>query len=143
MSKRKSTVILDTSGLVSLVSLSDHNHTRALSVAQLLADTSAMTILPGEVVTEFMNIFGKKAGHKQALEKGEMLFASEEYHLAETTVDVRKQALSVYKKQPESVSFTDCLVMAFADKYETREIFGFDEVFKKNGYTRLGYEKTS
>jgi len=28
----------------------------------------------------------------------------------------------------------DCLVMATADFYETREIFGFDTAFTKNGY---------
>jgi predicted nucleic acid-binding protein len=32
------------------------------------------------------------------------------------------------------VSFTDCLVMAVADRFGTKVIFGFDEVFRKNGY---------
>jgi predicted nucleic acid-binding protein len=32
------------------------------------------------------------------------------------------------------VSFTDCVVMAVADTYGTKRIFGFDEAFTKNGY---------
>jgi predicted nucleic acid-binding protein len=31
-------------------------------------------------------------------------------------------------------SFVDCLVMATANANNTREIFGFDAVFAKNGY---------
>jgi predicted nucleic acid-binding protein len=32
------------------------------------------------------------------------------------------------------VSFTDCIVMALADRLGTKTIFGVDEVFEKNGY---------
>jgi hypothetical protein len=35
---------------------------------------------------------------------------------------------------PERGSFVDCLVMAYANLYDTREIFGFDAVFVQNGY---------
>src|SRR5919197_1789673 len=35
----------------------------------------------------------------------------------------------VYHNSPERVSFVDCLVMAYARLYDTREIFGFDAVF--------------
>ena len=38
---------------------------------------------------------------------------------------------------PQGVSFTDCLVMATADDYETRDIFGFDKQFQDAGYNRL------
>lgn len=34
------------------------------------------------------------------------------------------------------------LVMAFVDKYETRETFGFDESFRKNGQIRIGMDKS-
>jgi predicted nucleic acid-binding protein len=40
----------------------------------------------------------------------------------------------VYHNSPERVSFVDCLVMAYARLYDTREIFGFDAVFVQNGY---------
>ena len=38
---------------------------------------------------------------------------------------------------PQSVSFTDCLVMAVADEYGTRDIFGLDKQFTDAGYNRL------
>ena len=62
--------------------------------------------------------------------------------IAETTLEVRIEALEKFQKQPKSVSFTDCIVMAFADEYETREIFGFDDAFRKNGYIRFGIDKS-
>ena len=47
-------------------------------------------------------------------------------------------AFEKLKNQALSVSFTDCLVMVFADKYKTEEVFGFDEAFGKNGYKLPG-----
>jgi predicted nucleic acid-binding protein len=35
------------------------------------------------------------------------------------------------------VSFTDCVVMAYADAFQTKDIFGFDKQFADAGYTRL------
>jgi predicted nucleic acid-binding protein len=46
-------------------------------------------------------------------------------------------ALKKFAKLPESVSFTDCLVMAAADEYYTPDIFGFDKQFAEAGYHRL------
>ena len=44
------------------------------------------------------------------------------------------EALKRFAQHPASVSFTDCVVMALADRVRTKTIFGFDEVFRKNGY---------
>jgi predicted nucleic acid-binding protein len=47
---------------------------------------------------------------------------------------IREKALIRFEKSAKGVSFTDCLVMAFADEYKTNLIFGFDDVFSKCGY---------
>ena len=54
-----------------------------------------------------------------------------------TTQANNAQAQKKFAKLPQSVSFTDCLVMATADEYETIDIFGFDKQFADAGYTRL------
>ena len=46
-------------------------------------------------------------------------------------------ALEKFADLPHAVSLTDCLVMATADAYGTKEIFGFDKQFADAGYTRL------
>jgi hypothetical protein len=40
---------------------------------------------------------------------------------------------AVQEVQDKRPSFVDCLVMATANFYQTREIFGFDAVFAQNG----------
>jgi len=46
-------------------------------------------------------------------------------------------ALEKFKAVPQAVSFTDCIVMAVADEYNTKDIFGFDKQFEDAGYVRL------
>lgn len=76
--------------------------------------------------------------HEAAVKQGEDLLSSRILIMVETTPIICQNAFDKFKKQPKSVSFTDCLVMAFADEFATKDIFGFDEAFRKNGYTRFG-----
>ena len=46
-------------------------------------------------------------------------------------------ALQKFKHRPQDVSLTDCIVMAVADHYGTRDIFGFDKQFVDAVYRRL------
>lgn len=135
-----SPVIADSSALVSLASVTDGNHQLAVRISRSLAQKKWSVIVPGEIVTETINVFGKKISHRSAVRVGEKLVSSKELLLAETTAEVRQQALLKFKAQVGSVSFTDCLVMAFADSFTTKDIFGFDEVFRRNGYSRLGLD---
>lgn len=133
-------IVADTSGFISLLSKDDKNHTSALHVASVIHKDGKTIILPGEIITEFINVLGKKANHRVAIQRGDLLLHSPEYKIVDTNEHIRSQAFALFKKQPESVSFTDCIVMAFADEYETKEIFGFDEAFAKNGYIRFGID---
>jgi predicted nucleic acid-binding protein len=130
------TVIADTSALVSLVSINDSNHSIAVKWAKK-SQENIYLIIPGEVHTEFMNIFGKKAGHQEAIKKGTLLLESPDFQVVETNRAIRVRAYEIYKQQKQDVSFTDCIVMAFADSFKTKEIFGFDKAFAVNKYNIL------
>jgi len=52
------------------------------------------------------------------------------------------QALKMFEVVPPAVSFTDCIVMATANEYETPNIFGFDKQFEDAGFRRLEPSKT-
>lgn len=133
-------IVVDTSALISLLSKDDKNHKAAIQVTSQISKENKTIVLPGEMITEFINVLGKKAGHKVAIQRGNILLTSHEYKVVETHEKIRLQAFEIFKRQPDSVSLTDCIVMAFANEYETKEIFGFDELFRKNGYTRLGVD---
>lgn len=94
-----------------------------------------------------MNVVRKKVGREAArLAGGETLSRYEAGSLvfARSELEIVRAALKVLKTARGAPSFIDCLVMAFADSYNTDLIFGFDETFSKNGYRlpsgRVGHQ---
>jgi predicted nucleic acid-binding protein len=134
-------LIIDSSAFVSLGTVADSNHENAHRIVGLIKKEERNIIVPVDVFTETMNVVGKKIGHKAAIIQAKDIFLDPRLTIVEITSQIRQTALEKFKKQPESVSFTDCIVMAFADEFDTKEIFGFDEVFRKNGYIRIGIDK--
>ena len=134
-------IIIDSSAFISLGTVTDSNFQNATIISKQIESAGGMVVMPGEVFTEIVNVVGKKVGHDAAIKQGNKILSAKTITIVETTADVRNKAFEKFQKQPKSVSFTDCLVMAFADEFETREIFAFDETFRKNGYIRLGLDK--
>lgn len=135
-------IIVDSSALISLTSEDDSNHILAVGIGKTIERQTKKIIIPGEIFTETVNVIAKKFSHKEALKFGTELIQSTEYEIVNTVDNIRETALGKFRNQPASVSFTDCLVMTFADEFETKEIFGFDSVFRKNGYIRFGIDKS-
>ena len=129
-------IIVDTSGLVSLFSIDDRNHAEAVNAAKRLQHEQRDILIPAAVLVEFLNVMGRKTGHDIALAAiaeltPPFLILNEPSHLP---------TMPAYKKfamLPKAVSFTDCIVMAVADDYGTKDIFGFDQQFEDAGYSRL------
>ena len=131
---RGSVIIADTSGLVSLFLPEDRNHEVAVKAAKELQGEHKDMLIPAAVLVEFLNILGRKAGHQVALAAVAELTPPFLVLHEQTNVP---QALKKFEAVPQAVSFTDCLVMAVADEYETPDIFGFDKQFEDAGYRRL------
>lgn len=127
-------VIVDTSAFFALYSRDDALHNKAKNIATLLFQDNRRTILLGDVFTELLNIIGKKIGKKSQEELGAKILTSSAFDIVESDIALRELALQKLKQIVASISYTDCLVMALADTYETKEIFGFDDIFKKKGY---------
>lgn len=98
-------VIVDTSGLISLVSSTDSNHSRALAASEHLVAAKRPLIVLGEVFTETVNTLGKKTGHETAASVGQRLITSGEFVLIETTTDLRTTALARFSNLPGGISF--------------------------------------
>jgi predicted nucleic acid-binding protein len=98
-------------------------------------------VLPTEVLVESLNVIGKKVGTRVAVSIGERILESKALILVSATEETLNRALVKLSRMPNSVSYIDCLVMALADAYDTRAIFGFDEAFRKNGYQLPQTEK--
>jgi predicted nucleic acid-binding protein len=131
---KKNNIIADSSGIFSLFIAEDSNHQRAKKLAKRIIKNSSTIIIPADVLSEVVNILGKKINHQIAYEVALKLIAGDPFQLAESTVEIRDRALNLFKNISKKVSFTDCLVMAFADEYKTKIIFGFDQSFSQNNY---------
>jgi len=126
-------VVADTSGLMSLLIDTDANHQKALALSELFDESPGAVIIPSHVFTELMNVVGKKLGHQVTVSIGRQIIVTPNYLIMEYDEELG-EALERFAQQPASVSFTDCIVMELADRVGTKMIFGFDEVFRKNGY---------
>ena len=133
---KKGVIIADTSGLISLFSPNDRNHEEAIKAAKQLTNDQKSILIPAAVFVEFLNILGRKAGHEAALAAASEL-TPPFLVLSEPANLPQNPALEKFARVPESVSFTDCIVMAVADTYNTPDIFGFDKQFQDAGYHRL------
>lgn len=127
-------IILDTSAFLSLGNINDSNYHKATQISRYIAKKKLNIIVPADVLTEIINVVGKKIDHQAATLQAEKILSSDMFTIAEAIHNVRLNALEKFRLQPRSVSFTDCIVMAVADEFETKDIFGFDETFRKNGY---------
>jgi uncharacterized protein len=135
--RSESPIIADTSALVALATDTDHNHRPATQEAARLREVSQPIILPADVLVETVNVLGKRSGHDTAFKAaGGLLHPESQFVLIETRLYLLP-ALEKFKDQAEGVSLTDCIVMAIADDYGTKDIFGFDKQFEEAGYHRL------
>jgi predicted nucleic acid-binding protein len=132
--EKKSRIIADSSGLISLLIGSDQNHLKAAHIAERLRDEPTSIHVPSEVLAEAINILGKKFGHQFAAESVENLFESTGFVVVASSDIARRDALAMFKGMTASVSYIDCLVMVMAEQYGTVEIFGFDDIFRQRGY---------
>ena len=126
-------IIADASALVSLGVRTDSNHARAVAMSEQLRTDQRTILVPSDVFVDTLNIVGQQRGHAVALEVAALLRDASRFAVIDTTVRL-SSALERFKAQPDSVSFTDCIVMAVADAYGTRDVFGFDDVFRRYGY---------
>lgn len=129
-----SAIIADSSALISLFSPKDTNNKLAIKISKKIVDSKQSVCIPSDVFSETLNVVGRKISHKFAIALGNKLIMDGRFVVIDSTPALRETALVKFKDQKESVSFTDCIVMATADHFKTKEIFGFDKTFSKNGY---------
>ena len=133
-SKNTRIIIADSSAIISSINPKDSNHGRAIVIAGKFNPKQDVVITPGDVYSEVLDTLNKKISHVSALRAHEVLSTSPLFVIVES-FDLYKPALEKFKQTAGEASFTDCVVMATADRYQTNEIFGFDGCFKAGGYT--------
>ena len=128
-------IIADTSGIVSLININDSNHHIAVRNAEILK-RECYFLVPSDVLSETINIISKKINKIVAIKTFNVLLNDVSFIIKGNNQEIMKNAFQKFKTISNSTSFTDCIVMAFADYYQSdnKYIFGFDKIFKKKGY---------
>lgn len=134
-------VVADSSALISLLSLDDSNNKLATKLANELLTPTVTVLVPSDIFSETVNVLGKHLKHTVVTKMAKSILKQQELIVQETLLDIHLKALDKFNKLPKSLSYTDCIVMAFADKYETKSVYAFDRHFKTNGYKRIGIDK--
>ena len=97
--------------------------------------------MPYEVFLETVNVLSKRFGHDKAAAVASYLTTTPLFLVIDSSAQARRHAMERFEAQPQAVSFTDCIVMANADEYGTKAIFGFDADHERNGYEILLHKK--
>lgn len=137
MVTRTKTAILDSSGLMSLLNVADQLHGDALRVDAFLTAQDWLVLLPKEVLAETLNAIGKKVRREDAVRAGQAITQRYDDHdidLIHAERPIYDRVLDLLRTGTGNPSFVDCLVMALADEFETRYVFGFDSTFRKTLY---------
>ena len=132
--KNEPFLIADTSGLVSLTVVTDRNHKSALEATVPLQEQQTSILVPFEVLVETANVLGRQVGHDHALAVASYVYSTPLFFTFDSSPMARSKAFELFRKLPQAVSLTDCIVMAVADEYQTKRIFSFDQDFEKVGY---------
>jgi predicted nucleic acid-binding protein len=134
-------VILDSSALIAQINVKDLWHKKANAISEFIERTDRKVILPAEVLAETLNRIGNNIGRQDAVLAGTALLERNDTGdilITHSNTDILSATLnllnSVQERPDKRASFVDCLVMASAAFYDTREIFGFDVVFGRNGF---------
>jgi predicted nucleic acid-binding protein len=138
-------VILDSSALIAQINIKDLWHKKANTISEIIERTDRKVILPAEVLAETLNRIGNNIGRQEAVLAGNALLERNDTGdvlITHSNTDILSATLrllnSVAEPPEKRASFVDCLVMATATFYDTREIFGFDAVFERNGFKLPG-----
>jgi predicted nucleic acid-binding protein len=134
-------IILDSSALIAQINIKDLWHKKANTISEFIERTDRKVILPAEVLAETLNRIGNNIGRQDAVLAGNALLERNDtgdilitHSNTEILIATLSLLHSVQEAPDKRTSFVDCLVMATAAFYDTREIFGFDAVFERNGF---------
>ncbi len=86
-------IVADSSGLFSLTSPVDVNHTHAVVAAKRLSSPQTTILVPYDVYAETVNLVGKKAGHAKAVDVAHLMHSTPPFVVIDSSSQARRNAL--------------------------------------------------
>lgn len=134
-------ILIDTDALVALASSSDSGHDWAQNVRKKIWGWKCVIYLSSFSFGEVVTVSSQKLGLKVAWELAEKMNTGG-YVIVEVDKELRSRGLEWFKKQTtKNARFTDCVNMALMEEVDIKWVFSRDELYRKNGFMRLGLDE--
>lgn len=127
-------IFLDTSAFLALENRKDQYHSRALLFRKSLLESKESLVTSDYVLDESYTIIRLRAGHKIAVQFGEMIQATRLIEIKYLTKGYLQDAWHIFKSfSDKEFSFTDCTSFALMEALQIETAFTFDSHFKQYG----------
>jgi len=131
-------VLVDTSAWIALFLDDDEWHGAATTVFEALKRDGRLLVTTSDIFDETATALRRWSGHKAAVRVGRQLRLSRLTQIVSVTDPARERAWTRFEKTADPpVSLTDCTSMVVMDDLKVREVFTFDDDFRRAGYQPL------
>ncbi len=128
-----STLLIDTSALHALNYAKDDNHSAAVLYFKSLAGR-VKPILTEWIFIETMNLTKARLGPTYAIAFGRSLKASQAFYPFDLTENDKRVTWNIFERYYDKAwSYTDCSLLAVAQRLEIRRVFTFDHHIRQMG----------
>ena len=127
-------IFVDTSAFLALENRKDEYHKPALMFRDSLLESKESLVTSDYVLDESYTIIRLRAGHKIAVQFGEMIQVAGLIEIKYLTKEMLREAWHIFKIfSDKEFSFTDCTSFALMESLQVKTAFTFDEHFNQCG----------
>lgn len=134
-------ILIDSDAFYALSDKTDSNHKKAVRILREITASHKQPFTNHWVISEVATVLSRRNSQKDASTFVTEMIKRSVMPIVTIDIDVLYQAydtfLSVMRK---NTSMVDCINIAILKSYKLGEIFSFDEVYKKEGFKRIGID---
>ena len=140
MNDKNKLIFVDSDAFIALAKQDDANHKKAVKLLEQLLDQHVNFITSNFVFSEVITVISMRIGHKKAIEFIDKLKDPHSgFEIKRVDADTEEAAIELFKKQTsKNTSFVDCTNMVLLKKLYVDAIFSFDDIYRKNGFKKVG-----
>lgn len=128
-------LFVDSSALIALFVPRDERHEEAKAVLLDAQRTRRPLFASTDVFDEVITFLCRRAGPEPAVRIGDELRREEVLRLVRVDDEIRERAWAIFKaRRLPALSFTDCTSSAILSSRRIREVFTFDDDFRRLGH---------
>lgn len=137
--KQKS-VLVDTDAIIALTIQTDASHERAQEIKKILDGEKRAIGVTNLVIQEVVTVLSHRISHREAVSFYQRI-KNNPPKIVFIDPDLEELAYHLFLRQTKKgTSFVDCANMAVMQKLSLREIFSFDQIYKRSGFKRIGVD---